>query len=172
MAAPTAESIATCLRLGKSLGLARQGRLREAQQLLAAEGTLPDSSLELHALASLATGDGDYSRAQRLWRLLLQREPGHAEAKRMIDAIELWTTRPVWMNYVPIFTMLASGALVLGLVAWLMTDSEPPPAAKSPAPHAVQAVPAYTPSAPPPAVNFSVPPRPAPAAQPRSNRTK
>jgi len=170
MAAPTAESIATCLRLGKSLGLARQGRLREAQQLLAAEGTLPESSLELHALASLATGDGDYARAQRLWRLLLQREPGHAEAKRMIDAIELWTTRPVWMNYLPIGATLAGVMLLIGLIAWMMTDSEPAPAAKPPAPSPVQSTPAYTPSAPPPPVNFSVPARP--AEQPRRNRTR
>ena len=79
MAEATGESIATCLRLSKALGMARHNKLREAQQLLAAEGTLPESVLELHALAALATGEGDYARAQRLWRLLLQREPGHAE---------------------------------------------------------------------------------------------
>ncbi|MFT3869629.1 MAG: hypothetical protein QM715_14330 [Nibricoccus sp.] len=171
MAAPTGESIATCLRLGKSLGLARQGRLREAQQLLAAEGTLPESSLELHALASLATGDGDYARAQRLWRLLLQREPGHAEAKRMIDAIELWITRPSWMNYLPIFGILASVVLVLGTVAWMMTDTaQPATPAKQPAPRPAQVAPAYTPSAPPPTVNFSSPPRK--TEQPGRNRTR
>lgn len=170
MAAPTGESIATCLRLGKSLGLARQGRLREAQQLLAAEGTLPDSSLELHALASLATGDGDYARAQRLWRLLLQREPGHAEAKRMIDAIELWTTRPVWMNYLPIGVTLAGVMLVLGIAAWMMTDTTEPTAAKKPTERPVQIVPAYTPSAPPPTVNFSAPSRP--AEKPKQNRNR
>lgn len=169
MAESTGESIATCLRLGKSLGLARQGRLREAQQLLAAEGTLPESALELHALASLATGDGDYARAQRLWRLLLQREPGHAEAKRMIDAIELWTTRPAWMSYLPIGAALAGGALLLGLIAWMMTD-EPPPAAKPLPPRPVQSAPAYTPSAPPPTVTL---PSLVPSAQPqRRNKNR
>lgn len=172
MAAPTGESIATCLRLGKSLGLARQGRLREAQQLLAAEGTLPDSSLELHALASLATGDGDYARAQRLWRLLLQREPGHAEAKRMIDAIELWITRPAWMNYLPIGAALASVMLVLGVIAFAMTGKEPEPTAKKqPAMPPVQTAPVYRPAAaPPPAVNFNLPPRQ--SEKSKQNRTR
>ena len=172
MADPTGESIATCLRLGKSLGLARQGRLREAQQLLAAEGTLPESTLELHALASLATGDGDYARAQRLWRLLLQREPGHAEAKRMIDAIELWTTRPAWCQYVPLGLALAAVSIILLLVV-LMLGGEPqtPPKKETPPPQrsTVQAASTYAPSAPPPTVNFSAPSRP---AENRRNRNR
>lgn len=105
-------SIVTSLRLSKALGLARGGRLREAQQLLAREGTLPENSTELHALAALATGEGDYARALRLWRLLLQREPGHAEAKRMIDCIELWLSRPPWMGYIPV----ALAAVAIGII--------------------------------------------------------
>lgn len=143
----------TTLRLSKALGLARQGRLREAQQMLAADGTLPENPLELHALAALATGDGDYGRAQRLWRLLLQREPGHAEAKRMIDAIELWVTRPSWCRYIPAGAAVLSLALVFGFLAWMM-GGEPTPAPK-PAPRPVVSAPAYTPqSAPPPTITL------------------
>ena len=167
MAENQGESIATTLRLSKAQGLSRQGRLREAQQLLAADGTLPESPLELHALAALATGDGDYGRAQRLWRLLLQREPGHAEAKRMIDAIELWVMRPAWCRYIPAAVAALSLALVFVFVAWLM-GGEPPPAPK-PVPRPVVIAPAYEPqSAPPPAITL---PSTRPA-EPHRNRSR
>lgn len=162
MAEKQSESIATTLRLSKALGLARQGRLREAQQMLAADGTLPESPLELHALAALATGDGDYGRAQRLWRLLLQREPGHAEAKRMIDAIELWLARPTWCQYLPIGGVVFGLGLVFVFLAWML-GSEPPPAPK-PAPRPAMTAPVYTPqSAPPPTITL-------PTARPAENR--
>jgi hypothetical protein len=162
MAENQGESIATTLRLSKALGLARQGRMREAQQMLAADGTLPENPLELHALAALATGDGDYGRAQRLWRLLLQREPGHAEAKRMIDAIELWVTRPSWCRYIPAGLTVLGLGLVFAFLAW-MIGGEPPPAPK-PAPRPVVSAPAYAPpSEPPPAITL-------PSARPAETR--
>ena len=150
MSAITGEPIATTLRLSKALGLARQGRLREAQQMLAAEGTLPENALELHALAALATGEGDYTRALRLWRLLLQREPGHAEAKRMIDSIELWLSRPAWFQFLPIFMGLAALGIVLAFVAWAMGGDEPAPL--RPVERPVLSAPAVTPQSSPPAV--------------------
>ena len=127
MTDPTGESIATTLRLSKALGLARQGKLREAQQMFAAEGTLPDNSLELHALAALATSEGDYTRAQRLWRLLLQREPGHAEAKRMIDSIELWLSRPAWFQFIPTGLVVTGLGLAIVFVVWMMGGDAPAP---------------------------------------------
>jgi len=167
MADNQGESIATTLRLSKALGMARQGLLREAQQLLAADGTLPENALELHALAALATGDGDYGRAQRLWRLLLQREPGHAEAKRMIDAIELWVTRPAWCRYIPAGVAVLSLVLVFVFLAWMM-GGEPPPAPKR-AQQPVVAAPTYAPqSSPPPAITL---PSTRPA-EPRRNRNR
>jgi hypothetical protein len=166
MADITGESIATTLRLSKALGLARQGKLREAQQLFAAEGTLPGNSLELHALAALATGEGDYTRAQRLWRLLLQREPGHAEAKRMIDSIELWLSRPAWFQFIPVGLVVFSLGLVIVFVVWIMGGDVPVPV--HPAPHPVVTAPAYVPqSSPPPAITF---PTTAPADKRRRNR--
>lgn len=150
MSENSGEKIAITLRLSKALTLSRQGRLREAQQLLAAEGTLPESQLELHALAALATGDGDYARALRLWRLLLQREPGHAEAKRMIDTIELWQSRPPWFQYLPIGLTLAGVAILTALFAWVLSD-EPASTAKSPVRPAVYRAPAQIPAANPPA---------------------
>ena len=128
MSAITGEPITTTLRLSKALGLARQGRLREAQQMLAAEGTLPENALELHALAALATGEGDYTRALRLWRLLLQREPGHAEAKRMIDSIELWLSRPAWFQFIPAGLVVFGLGIAIVFVAWAMSDDAPAPA--------------------------------------------
>jgi len=151
MADVTGESIATTLRLSKALGLARQGKLREAQQMLAAEGTLPENALELHALAALATGEGDYTRASRLWRLLLQREPGHAEAKRMIDSIELWLSRPAWFQFIPVGLSVFAVGLVIIFVAWAMGGDAPAPV--RPAPRPVVSAPVYAPqSAPPPTV--------------------
>ena len=147
----TGESIATTLRLSKALSLSRQGKLREAQQLFAAEGTLPENSLELHALAALATGEGDYTRAQRLWRLLLQREPGHAEAKRMIDSIELWLSRPAWFQFIPAGLAVFGFGAVIVFVAWAMSGDEP--AQVRPAPRAVVSAPAVeTDSSPPPSI--------------------
>jgi len=166
MADVTGESIATTLRLSKALGLARQGKLREAQQMLAAEGTLPENALELHALAALATGEGDYTRAQRLWRLLLQREPGHAEAKRMIDSIELWLSRPAWFQFIPVGLSVFAVGLVIVFVAWAMGGDEPAPAQS--APRAVISAPAVeTQSSPPPTVGF---PSTTPTDRRRRNR--
>jgi hypothetical protein len=164
MADLTGEPIATTLRLSKALGLARQGRLREAQQMLAAEGTLPENALELHALAALATGEGDYTRALRLWRLLLQREPGHAEAKRMIDSIELWLSRPAWFQFLPIGLALAALGIVLAFVAWAMGGDEPAPV--RPVERPVMSAPAVMPQSPPPSV---VLPNTTPAERRRRN---
>jgi len=156
MADITGESIATTLRLSKALSLSRQGKLREAQQLFAAEGTLPEDTLELHALAALATGEGDYTRAQRLWRLLLQREPGHAEAKRMIDSIELWLSRPAWFQFIPAGLVVFGVGLVLVLVVWAMGGDEPVPARPTPRP--VISTPVNRPqSTPPPTFTLPTP---------------
>jgi hypothetical protein len=100
MAESDIESLETTLRLLQALGFARRGRLREAQAVIAPGGTPPADSLSLHALAALTTGAGDYRMALPLWRLLLEREPDHAEARRMIAAIELWQARPPWMKWV------------------------------------------------------------------------
>jgi len=152
MADINGEPIATTLRLSKALGLARQGKLREAQQMLAAEGTLPENALELHALAALATGEGDYTRALRLWRLLLQREPGHAEAKRMIDSIELWLSRPSWFQFIPIGAALLTLGVVLAFVAWAMSGDQPVPV--RPAERPIISAPAVAPQSLPPPVVF------------------
>jgi hypothetical protein len=129
MADPTDAPISTSLRLIKALRLARHGKLQAAQTILAAAGTLPDNPVELHALAALVTSEGDYPRALRLWRLLLQREPSHAEAKRMIASIELWLSRPAWFRFIP------AGAVVLLMVILVsilvLTVGGPSPAAKS-----------------------------------------
>lgn len=170
MAEATGESIATCLRLSKALGMARQGKLREAQQMLAAEGTLPESSLELHALAALATGEGDYTRAQRLWRLLLQREPGHAEAKHMIDTIELWLSRPAWFQYFPIGCIVA-GVGLFGIVLVWVLNGDPAPAPKPIARPAAYTAPAYTPP-PAPAPTITLPAAPARPTDTRRNRSR
>jgi len=105
----TSTSIGTCFNLAKALALARSGQLKAAQELLTAAGDPPPDPIELHALAALVTRTGDFPRALALWRQLLQREPRHAEARRMIDAIELWKIRPPWYRFIP------AGAAALGI---------------------------------------------------------
>lgn len=115
-AAPTT-TIPDTLRLLKARELANQGRLREAEALLGgAENPSADPSL-LHHLAVIVTRQGDYPRARRLWRQLEQVRPGDAEALRMIDAIETWQDRPVWVGYVPAGAACLLVAL-LALILW------------------------------------------------------
>jgi hypothetical protein len=123
--------ILTSLRLLKAMNLARRGKMRAAQALLGAEGSAPENLVELHALAALVTSEGDYPRALRLWRLLLDREPRHAEAKRMIASIELWLSRPPWVRYVPAGAMALLVVIVV-VVAALSADSSPPPSPPPP----------------------------------------
>jgi tetratricopeptide (TPR) repeat protein len=124
-------SVAISLRLMKALGLARQGKLDSAQQLLAPADALPESAIEIHALAALVTHGGDYERALRLWRLLLQKDPSHAEARRMISMIELWISRPAWYRYVPGAALTLAILALCALLFWAVQTSEPP--AKAPA---------------------------------------
>jgi hypothetical protein len=120
--------ISASLRLIKALRLARHGKLRAAQTILAAAGTLPDNPVELHALAALVTSEGDYPRALRLWRLLLQREPGHTEARRMIVSIELWLSRPSWVRFIPAGTVVLLAVILLAVL--IVAGSGPSPAAR------------------------------------------
>jgi tetratricopeptide (TPR) repeat protein len=142
--------VVTSLLLVKAQDLARRGRLKEAQAVLAPESSvIPEDPLVLQALAALVTAGGDYLRALRLWNLLLQREPGHAEAKRMISALELWINRPAWYRYIP----YAGGALAAAAAVWLLlwALAEPPaPPSRATAPISVPA----------PAVQRSAPTRP------------
>jgi hypothetical protein len=130
--------ILTSLRLQKALSLARRGKLRAAQAFLGAEGTVPENPVELHALAALVTSEGDHPRALRLWRALLEREPGNAEAKRMIASIELWLSRPPWVRFVPagavaLIVVIAVAALALsgGSPSRKTRAATPPPAPPS-----------------------------------------
>lgn len=136
----------------KALGLARQGKLDSAQQLLAPADHLPESAIELHALAALVTHGGDYERALRLWRLLLQKDPGHAEARRMIPMIELWLSRPDWFRYLPGAAMVA-GILAVGAVFyWAIQPPEPPIKSTPPRTAPAAVAPAPAPSTPLPAL--------------------
>lgn len=122
METATGESISLSLRIAKAMALARAGRLRDAQKVVADERTIPDDMLALHALAALVTSEGDYLRALKLWELLLQRDPGHAEARRMIEAIEVWLIRPSWFRYLPAIGGVAA-VLVAGLIFVLATST-------------------------------------------------
>lgn len=125
-------SLSLSLRLVKALDLARHGAMKEAEATLAPPGAIPDSSVALQALAALATSQGDYTRALRLWRLLQQREPNHAEAHRMIEAIELWQDRPAWFRFLPLVAGLIAAALLTGLLIWALSDDTPPPRPRPP----------------------------------------
>jgi hypothetical protein len=108
-ASPT-DSIGTTLNLAKAIALARSGQMKAAQAVLTVSGSSPEDPVELHALAALVTSAGDFPRALTLWRQLLQRDPRHAEARRMIAAIELWQMRPPWYRFIPV------GVAILGVV--------------------------------------------------------
>jgi hypothetical protein len=143
--------ILSCLRLLKVLNLSRRGKMRAAQSLLAAEETSPENLVELHALAALVTSDGDYPRALRLWRLLLERDPRHAEAKKMIASIELWVSRPPWVRYVPAGAAAVLVVIVIAIVVFSggsaprpTRTAPPPPAALAPATQKPAAAPAQT----------------------------
>jgi hypothetical protein len=130
--------ILSCLRLLKALNLSRRGKMRAAQSLLVAEETAPENLVELHALAALVTSEGDYPRALRLWRLLLERDPRHAEAGKMVASIELWQSRPPWVRYVP----AGAAALIVVIIAAVVifsSGSPPPPARAAPRPPPVLA---------------------------------
>lgn len=128
MAESTEAPISASLRLMKALSLARHGKLRAAQTILAAAGTLPDNAVELHALAALVTSEGDYPRALRLWRLLLQREPAHAEARRMIASIELWLSRPPWFRFIPAGAAVLLIVVLVSILALAVGGPSPKPA--------------------------------------------
>jgi hypothetical protein len=137
--------ILTSLRLLKASNLARQGKMRAAQAVLAAEGTVPENPVEHHALAALVTSEGNYRRALRLWQQLLQRDPRHAEARRMIAAIELWLSRPPWVRFVPAGAAVMFLLLVAAVVA-LAGGSPPPPVKAVPPPPAAVSSPSSSPA--------------------------
>lgn len=160
-------AISTSLRLTKALGLARQGKLLPAQQLLAPGSTIPSTTVELHALAALVTHEGDYERALRLWHLLLQRQPNHPEARRMIPMIELWLSRPSWHRFVPWGAALLTTGVLCGFLLWAFSAFQAPSPAAKPvsAPRPTQ----VTPAAPTPA---PAPPPPTRAAPTKNQRPR
>lgn len=116
MAEAGIETLETALRLLQAQQLARRGRLREAMAVVAPGGVPPADDTSLQTFAALATGAGDYRTALPLWRLLLEREPGHREARRMIEAIELWLARPLWMRWVGIAAAVLGALVVVGVL--------------------------------------------------------
>ena len=138
---PSSTAIAASLRLSKALSLAQNGQLAAAQRLLSPQGDLPVNNTELQALASLVTTAGDYERALDLWRQLLQRQPQHAEARRMIAAIEVWLARPSWVAYVP---WACGGVVALGVLVLVLVLSSGAPAPKPAATPVSKPVPTTT----------------------------
>jgi cytochrome c-type biogenesis protein CcmH/NrfG len=118
---PAPSSISTTLVLAKALALARRGQIKAAQELLSPSGGAPEEPAELHALAALVTRTGDFPRALTLWRQLLQRDPRHAEARRMIAAIELWEFRPPWYRFIPAGAACLGIALIVGVLLYMLS---------------------------------------------------
>jgi len=156
---PDITAITLSLRLAKAQGLVQEGKLDEAEALLAPYGKLPETSLELEMLACVVTSMEDYSRALRLWKILQQRMPGHEQAERMVPALEEWTERPFWYAWVPIGGAVLASCVVLGLILWAFGGSAKPavaPVASKPVAPPYYAAPAAsagtraTPARPPP----------------------
>jgi len=167
MTSPAASTaIPDTLRLLKARELAAQGRLREAEAFLGgADAPSADPAL-LQSLAVIVTQQGDYPRARRLWRQLLQARPGDLEAERMIEAIETWQARPAWIGYLPAAAACGLIAL-LALVFWPRGGGTSAPAAVEPLVvvpvEPVRPVPVATAPAPRPVLRA---PQPAPVAPP------
>jgi hypothetical protein len=120
---PDITAITLSLRLAKVQALVQEGKLDEAEALLAPYGKLPETSLELEMLACVVTSMQDYPRALRLWKILQQRMPGHEQAERMVPVLEDWTNRPFWYAWVPIGGAILASCLVLGLILWAFGGS-------------------------------------------------
>lgn len=114
-AADTA-AITNTLRILRARELADRGRLREAEAGLAGADSPSANPALLHTLAVIVTRQGDHPRARRLWRQLAQVRPGDPEIEGMIEAIEIWQQRPVWVGYLP----PAAAALLIGLLTLLL----------------------------------------------------
>lgn len=130
------DSISLSLRMARAQRFAQAGRWREAEAELSPDGGMPADELALHAWAVVVTQSGDFPRALHLWRQLLQRDPGHDEALRMVDAIVLWQSRPSWYAYIPHLSVAALVALLLPLGFWLLSPATPAstsPSASKPA---------------------------------------
>lgn len=125
MDATAGERILVSLRHAKAMSLARHGRNKEAQAVLAGDRAIPEDTASLQLLAALVTDEGDYLRALRLWQQLLQRDPDHAEARRMVEAIELWLSRPSWMKYAPLGAATIAALVVAGLF-WILASGPTP----------------------------------------------
>lgn len=136
-------AIGTVLRLSKAHDLIRLGQLKAARAMISPDGRPPEDDTELHTFAALATREGEYGQALALWRLLLQRQPRHPEASRMISAIEIWQGRPDWHRYVPVGGAVF-GVLLLVVAAIAMFSSPP----KSPSSAASPSTPAPVSAAP------------------------
>lgn len=164
---PDITAITLSLRLAKAQGLVQEGKLDEAEALLAPYGKLPETSLELEMLACVVTSMEDYSRALRLWKILQQRMPGHEQAERMVPALEEWTERPFWYAWVPIGGAVLASCVVLGLILWAFGGSSKPavaPVASKPVASPYYAAPAAS------AGNQGYA-RPAPSPAPATSRT-
>lgn len=128
MTAPTpaadSAAITDTLRILRARELADRGRLREAEAGLAGADSPSANPALLHTLAVIVTRQGDYTRARRLWRQLVQSRPADPEIEGMIEAIEIWQQRPAWVGYLP----PAAAALLLGLLTlllWPRADRDP-----------------------------------------------
>ncbi len=116
MATTSTDSIALHLQLSRALAYAQRRQWTEAERVLS-DRAVPEHPLTLEALAAVVTSEGDYERALRLWERLLQFDPNHIQARRMIAAIELWLTRPSWAGYVP----YGLGAAVIGILVMVFS---------------------------------------------------
>lgn len=132
MDTPPGQAIVVSLQVAKSMSLARQGKVKEAEALLAVNPSAPVDPLSLEVLAVIVTAQGDYRRGLSLWQQLLRLKPQHAEAKRMVACIELWLGRPSWARYVPAVLATLIALLVIGLFLALTWEPSRPVKSRTP----------------------------------------
>ena len=73
------------IRLARATELAHSGRLFEAEALLAHDGDLPHSAIELDLLARIAARQGRFDEARRRWNAAIQIEPGNGIYRQCLE---------------------------------------------------------------------------------------
>jgi len=158
----------------KAKGLVRAKRFDDALSELEGHPDILQSPQGHEFVAKVATLRGDHVRARTYWLQILSENPQHSEAKKMVEAIDVWLARPPWL-----MTAVTSGViLLLVLVISVVFVSKAPrktPPMKASVPITVagptsgKAVPAAAQTrpadAPSPIIRFSIPAPPSETAR-------
>ena len=107
------------IRFARAADLARSRRYLEAEGLLSQNGRLPTEPKELDLLARIAAQQGQYSRAEELWKKALAKSPDREEFWEGLNALEeLQRRKQPQRDFMPgvLFFLLLASATVLAVL--------------------------------------------------------